>query len=252
MNRSFLKMSLSLLLVISLVACGAGATAQPTPTTEIVPTDVPASPIPEPTATAEPSATPEPTATAEPSATPEPTETVEPTATSEPTATAEPTADVYLEYTTISDDSGNLSVEVPVEWSDINRDQWVRDGQAIGIALSAAPNLSDFNGGWTTPGFFFGASSTAIENYDVAGFLDTITFEGTCEYEGRYDYEDPLYSGVYDVWRNCDGTPTSFQALAVVPEDSSFLILVQVQIVADKDRDALSRILDSFVVNGTP
>ncbi len=56
--------------------------------------------------------------------------------------------------------------------------------------------------------------------------------------------------GLYDVWLNCDGTGTSFIVLTAVPEDRSFLALVQVQVVSDKDLDALDRILSSFIVSG--
>jgi serine protease Do len=160
-------------------------------------------------------------------------------------------ADVYEEYTVISDESGQLSMEVPVEWSDVNGAQWTVDEQPVGTALSAAPSLDDFYGTWTTPGVFFGASRTLLDSYDEAGLLDDTSFEGTCEYDGRYDYQDALYTGLYDLWLNCDGTGTSFLVLTVVPEDRSFLALVQVQVVSDKDLDALDRILSSFIVSGS-
>jgi serine protease Do len=161
-----------------------------------------------------------------------------------------PNAESYEEYTVVSDESGQLSMEVPVEWSDVNGAQWTVDDQPVGTALSAAPSLDDFYGTWTTPGVFFGASRTLLDSFDEAGLLDDTSFEGTCEYDGRYEYADALYTGLYDVWLNCDGTGTTFLVLTAVPEDRSFLALVQVQVVSDKDLDALDRILASFIVSG--
>lgn len=161
-----------------------------------------------------------------------------------------PNAETYEEYTVISDESGQLSMEVPVEWADVNGAQWTVEEQPVGIALSAAPSIDDFYGTWTTPGVFFGASRTLLNSYDEAGLLDDTSFEGTCEFDGRYEYQDALYTGLYDLWLNCDGTGTTFLVLTVVPEDRSFLALVQVQVVSDKDLDALDHILSSFIVSG--
>ncbi len=107
----------------------------------------------------------------------------------------EPNTDSYSEYTAISDETGQLSMEVPVEWSDVNGASWTVDEQSVGVALSAAPSIDDFYGSWTTPGVFFGASRTLLDSYDEATLLDDTSFEGTCEYDGRYDYEDALYTG---------------------------------------------------------
>ncbi|MCA9991231.1 MAG: trypsin-like peptidase domain-containing protein [Anaerolineales bacterium] len=149
-------------------------------------------------------------------------------------------------YTTITDDSGILRVEVPEQWTDTNGAAWTRDGEEIGVAVSAAPNLDDFLSTWDVPGVFFGASAQ-IEAPD--SLLDGFDFSGSCDYGGRNPYEDPLYAGVYDLWTNCGGQDTLYIVLAATPEDQSFVILVAVQVVSDADLDALDHILNSFIVD---
>lgn len=150
-------------------------------------------------------------------------------------------------YTTITDDSGLLIVEVPTAWSDTNGSAWTSDGEEIGVAVSAAPDLEGFNTTWDIPGVFFGASAQL--NTTVPELLDGFTFSGSCTYDGRYDYSDPLYAGQYDLWTNCGSAGSLYLILAAEPDDASFVILVAVQIVTEMDLDALDRILNTFIVD---
>lgn len=152
-------------------------------------------------------------------------------------------------YTTITDNSGRLSVEVPTAWTDINGGSWSFDDESVGIAVSAAPNIDDFLSTWTTPGLFFGASEELILRMNEDQMLDEFTFNASCTYDGREDYSDSLYTGRYDLWSDCDGIGTVFIVISATPEDRSLLLLVMVQIIDDNDLDALDHILDSFIVN---
>ena len=78
-------------------------------------------------------------------------------------------------------------------------------------------------------------------------------FMGDCKLEGRYDYEDVLYRGTYDLFENCGDSGTVFIVLTAVPNDNSqaFLILVEMQITKETDFDALEQILDTFEVVGS-
>ncbi|MCA9971439.1 MAG: trypsin-like peptidase domain-containing protein [Anaerolineales bacterium] len=152
----------------------------------------------------------------------------------------------YFDYTYVYDDSGQLEVEVPVEWSDINGSAWTSDGEPIGIAVSASPNLDDFWGTWTTPGVFFAASdSLTLTEQEL---LDVFTYNDSCTYEGRSEYDDGLYTGYYDLWADCGGSDSIYIVLSASPEARDFIIMVTVQVVSDADLDALDRILNSFVV----
>jgi serine protease Do len=80
--------------------------------------------------------------------------------------------------------------------------------------------------------------------------LDDTPFNEDCTFEERADYEDPLYVGMYDVYKNCGRNRGTLIQLAAVPEDESFIALLQVIAVTDADLDALDRILDTFEVVG--
>lgn len=159
------------------------------------------------------------------------------------------TAPTGYDYEFITDNTGILSVEVPTAWLDQNGNAWTRDGEEVGWAVSAAPNQDDFLNTWTTPGVFFAASAELAANFNEVTLLDTIDFSNGCDYEGRSDYSDPLYTGVYDLYTDCGGEGVLEIVLTAVPENRNFVILVVIQIVTDADLDALDRILDSFLVD---
>lgn len=154
----------------------------------------------------------------------------------------------YGEYVTITDNSGALSVSVPATWSDVDGSGWTVEGETIGAGLSAAPDLSGFNGTWSTPGMFFGASTSLVQEMNEQAILDAIDYSDSCTYDGRFDYADQLYTGYYDQYSNCGGQGTLFIVLSAAPQDRSFITLVMVQALTSADVEALDNILNSFVV----
>ncbi|MFQ5944553.1 MAG: peptidase S1, partial [Anaerolineales bacterium] len=149
-----------------------------------------------------------------------------------------------------------ITVEIPSEWVDVDGSPWVSDGQVIGAQIKAAVSLDDFLSFWDEPGMFFGASDDLAE---LGGFIEILDirrqeFLGPCELDGRYDYEDVLYRGKYDLFFNCGGEGGSwFLILIAIPMDDStqFIIDLEVQIANDADLEAVDRILDSFEVVAT-
>jgi serine protease Do len=168
------------------------------------------------------------------------------------TATAEATGNATdSDYTTVTDDSGALEMEVPTEWSEVNGSPWEMDGEIIGRGLSASADLDAYNETWGQPGAFFGASRKLAESYSVEEYLDSMDFSDSCDYDDRYDYPfDGLYKGKYDLWGNCGEERSSFLVLAAVPENQDFLIVVEIVMISDADFEAGDRILDSFEVVG--
>lgn len=157
------------------------------------------------------------------------------------------TASTYTRYITISDDSGLLTLEVPADWRDVDGSPWESDGTVIGVSVTAAPDIAKFNGGWDTPGVYFAATDQiAVSTEEL---LDLFDFSESCSFDGRSPYEDPLYTGFFDLWSDCDGSGTLVVAVGVEPADQSFLAIVLVQVVSDADLEALDRIIDSFIVN---
>jgi serine protease Do len=166
---------------------------------------------------------------------------------------AEPSAaTAYSGYTTVTDDSNAIAMDVPVEWSDVSGIPWKFEGTIVGAAIVAARNRDDFYDSWSEPGVFFGASHVLAQRLNEEALLDLDVnyFSGECEYQGRFDYKDQLYTGRYDYYENCGGAGTVFINLAAVSETWAYVMLVQVQIVSEADLEALDRILNTFNVVG--
>jgi serine protease Do len=153
----------------------------------------------------------------------------------------------YPEYVNQTDDTGTISVELPTAWTDISTSTWEHDGADVGVVIVAAPDIDAWRDGWETPGVFFGASTSLPASFTPAEYLALSDFSSDCTDVERDHYEDALYSGEYQVWRGCGPNGNaSFLEVVAEPADRSFLMLVQVAAVEDRDFSALDRILDTF------
>ncbi len=159
--------------------------------------------------------------------------------------------ETYDEYVGITDDSGAIYVEVPVEWADVDGSNWFGDdGSVLGSQLLAAPDINAFNSTYTAPGMqilagaFFG-------NTTMDELADVVDFSSDCVYDGRYDYSDPLYTGVYDLYTDCAGQGSVILVVAAEPAAQNYSILVLVQAVTEADLDALDQVLNTFTIIGT-
>lgn len=203
------------------------------------------------TATSEPA---QPTATPEP-ATPEPAQpepTVEPDLAEAGADMGEGGAASYSGYTTITDDSGAIQVEVPTEWGQVDGRPYTDDRGRQLFDVRAAPDLEAFAQTWDEPGIIVTASTEVAQSENEVTLLDELVegLSGACTYLGRQPYDDGLYTGQFDVYDSCGGTTTGYIVVGAVPENRSFVIRVQVQVVGDRDLEALQRALDSFVITG--
>jgi len=101
------------------------------------------------------------------------------------------------------------------------------------------------------PGVFFGASRLLAQSYNEDRLLNELLgFADQCTYEGRFDYEDPLYTGFFDLYTNCGGVRTTLINLAAVPWHRAFIMLIHVKVMNQADLEALDHILDTFEVIG--
>lgn len=157
----------------------------------------------------------------------------------------------YQDYVTVTDDSGQLSMSIPREWTDVRGLPWEFDGELVGFSIAAAPDLDGWYTTWGVPGVFFAASESLRSQYDATDLLnlDDYDFSLECVYDGRYSYEDPLYVGEYDLWVDCGGTGSILIVLTAEPFDSSFVILLQAVAVYEEDLDAIDTVLDTFIAD---
>lgn len=151
----------------------------------------------------------------------------------------------YTDYTTVTDDSGMLTVSVPTAWADV-------DGAPIDIdgvsspSIIASSSVADYNARWDVPGVQFVASS-ALAGYTPDELLD-LAASSDCTFEGREAYDDGAFVGSFDTYSNCGGTTASTIVVAAFPPDSSYAVLVIVQVVTEADLVALDEVLRTFNV----
>jgi serine protease Do len=158
----------------------------------------------------------------------------------------------YTEFVEIWDDTETIVVEVPVEWSaEVDGRPYLDENdEFLAADIQASSNLDDFLNTYATPGVEFAASSVWATLFDPATLLDDLQRSYDCVYDGRYEYDDGVYSGLYDLYVECADIGSVIIELAAMPADGSLLLFVQVQAVTDADLDALDRVLDSFFVAG--
>jgi serine protease Do len=158
----------------------------------------------------------------------------------------------YANYVRVDDDLGAIAMEVPAEWTDVDGSPWAdsADGATIGSSLSASPDMSLFET-YEAPGVIFLAATLEPGEFDAGGILDLVDFGADCSYDGRFDYQDALYTGLYDYFYDCGDTGSSIFSVAAAPEGQSFFTLVVVQALDDADLEAADHIFDTFEVVGS-
>lgn len=166
-------------------------------------------------------------------------------------ATPAAAAPAYSGFREVTDDSGVLFVEVPIEWIDVDGTPWF-DDEPFAPSITAARNVESFWANWTEPGVFFGVSEDLGALTDVPGLLDEVrsafNLDESCEFVGRFDYSDVFYAGQYDHFENCGGEGVLYISLVALPDDGAFMISVQVQLLTQEDAEVLDQILGTFVV----
>ena len=124
------------------------------------------------------------------------------------------------EYAPVTDASGRISLQVPVDWTESESGPFVIDEEEVGVELTVAPDIDAFNDSWESSGAYvgvwddFGAS-------DADEVLDTITFEDDCTYDSRYEYEGEGFAGKYDLWNDCGGVSGATFASFALTFDSA-------------------------------
>ena len=169
----------------------------------------------------------------------------------EPAAGGDTGSATYTEFVGIYDDSQAVYVEVPVEWADVDGSNWVddSDGSTLGSSIIASTDIAGFSSTYTTPGVQI-LAGTVFGNSTMGELADIMDFSDACTYDGRFDYDDGFYTGVYDQYSDCDGQGSVIIVLAAEPAEQHYSVIVLVQVVSDADLDALDHILDTFIVVG--
>lgn len=153
----------------------------------------------------------------------------------------------YTDYTSVSDDSGVIVMDVPVEWSDVDGSPLELGGTQV-PDVAASSDLEAFFQTYNAPGVEFTATDTSV--LDVATAMVELA-PTDCTSAGREAYDDPAFTGELEFFTACAGTDTVFVLLAASykPEPERIAI-IRGQIVTDADFDAIDRVLATFNFTG--
>ena len=163
-----------------------------------------------------------------------------------------------IDYGTITDDSGVLTVDAPTAWTEKNTAPFtLDDATAAGYpwiladakeapSIKVSPSLDDFDKNWQTPGLMFMAlpPQTSLD-VTLAVFAPQA---GDCTAGEVEDYDDGVYTGRTQTFTDCGGTSSMYITVAAVPADNTFTAIVAMQVVTDQDLDVLDRVIETFTV----
>jgi serine protease Do len=168
--------------------------------------------------------------------------------------TGDPSA-TYSSYVTVTDDLGALQVDIPAEWKDVEGTPWIDNGDTIGAALAAAPELDEFWDSWVGSGMYFYVSDAFDRLGGYVELLDhyRVGYEEDCVDAGRYEFQDLAYKGEYDVFEKCgreNGPMLLILSAVPVDDPQAFIVFIGVQVTKKADLDAVDHVLRTFQVVG--
>jgi hypothetical protein len=152
-------------------------------------------------------------------------------------------------YTSVSDETGRITLSVPVDWTDSASNPWEVDDEVVGIEATFSSDVDEFNDSWEVAGVYVNVWDD-FGNDDADDVLETVERAEDCTYDSRFDYEGEGFTGKYDLWTECGGVEGSLLAImALFPEgNEETLVLVELGMPAESDRAALEPILNTLQV----
>lgn len=154
----------------------------------------------------------------------------------------------YTDYTSVSDDSGTIVMDVPVEWNEVDGSPLVLDDGTEVPDVAASSDLVGFLQTYDAPGVEFSATDTSV--IDVPTAMAQLA-PPDCTSAGSEPYDDPAFAGEIAFFTDCAGTDTILVLVAASykPEPDRIAI-IRGQIVTDADFDAIDRVLATFNFTG--
>jgi hypothetical protein len=150
----------------------------------------------------------------------------------------------YGSNTQVADDQRVITIEVPVEWDDVD----ASEDPDYGPGIHAAPDLELFYETWDAPGIIVEASAQH-RAVGISTVLDQLGPSEQCTSEGREPYERRRYTGEMEWWSGCGGTETMVRTAAIAPDDGSYVIRIFGQAIEKRDLDVIDRAIDMFEIS---
>jgi len=149
----------------------------------------------------------------------------------------------FYSYETVTDDTGALSVDVPVEWHDRETaPELSPEGWAF---IGASDDMSAFRAGWTHPGLVFYLRPYQGDEWSI---LDDYTYADVCAEEYTDAFADVMYSGLYQIWSGCRDTDGLVVNLLLSDNDRTYTAVMTTYVATEADLEALDRAFASFTV----
>jgi len=169
----------------------------------------------------------------------------------ETTTTDESGNEGELAFVEIQDDTGQLTVEVPDYWVEVDG-RPIADSQtgAQTPNVQAAPNLNDFRNTVTTSGLSYSLIPSTREVDTTIDFLvQQVGFDRLCTDAGRFDYDDGVFVGRAQQLENCGNVGTTAVFVVANPSDGgNFTVEINFQLTSDEPSEVGDNILATFLV----
>ena len=178
--------------------------------------------------------------------------TVDFTPTITPFAAATPEAiSLSGSYVGVTNNSGALSADAPVEWVEIDGSNWLDSaGNPLGARITVAPNINALRSSYGAPGVDI-LASVLLSNGSLAELDNYKTLYSTaCTYDGRSDISFAAYTGAYDAYSGCGGGQGNVYVAAGTAADGSHIVVFQCQYITQADLEACNHMLNSVAVAG--
>ena len=160
----------------------------------------------------------------------------------------EPTEPVTEGFTSITDDYGVLSIQVPAAWTDVDGRPFTDDGGQEWASVVASTDTQEYFSSYEVSGMDFAGSPVpdGLTPDQLEGFLDTVAnyFISDCDRIGEpSSYDDGYYVGYHAGFENCGGIDTEGFAIVAVDNASTHLVFLRAQIAGADDPAAVYDVL---------
>jgi len=162
-----------------------------------------------------------------------------------------PTEQPAAGFVDTHDDYQVLTVTVPATWDDVDGSPFTTDNGTEWASLAVSPDLARWRTSWGVPGIELAGTGIRgpLAQATVTGLLGSLaSLYADCEQiDERSEYDDGVYVGLYDAWRECAGSQTSAFAVVATNTENTHIIYLHGTFVSDEDKgDVLDAILASF------
>jgi len=149
------------------------------------------------------------------------------------------------QYTTVTDDTGVVSVDVPVDWADVDGASFTDAAGHQFLDVRASTNLQAFSESWGTSGVTVSVAAAAPDLTAESIFGSFAQLTAQCTPQETDAYSDGVYEGQYQYFVGCGGV-SDYVIVAAQPTDASYVIVVTVAIADPADLPAIEHIMGSF------